>query len=65
MTKSRVLDNSKKLAIDNNGQAMWDESFILITCVKNRPYERLFTVKVPKEEIFTLPVEIVYEDESA
>ncbi len=65
VTKMRVLDSSKKLAMGTDGQAIWDESFRLISCVKNRPYDRLFTVKIPKEEIFTMPIEIVYEDETA
>ena len=64
VTKVRQM-NGSKLAIDGAGQAMWDESARFVKCVKNRPYDRLFTVKIPKEEIFTLPVEIVYEDGAA
>lgn len=63
--KVREMDSNNKLAIDKQGQPIWDESSRIIKCTKNRPYERLFTVKIPKDEIFTLPVEIVYENGAA
>jgi len=62
ITKVRLLDDKKHLAIDDSGQPMWDESARMIHCTKNRPYDRLFTVKIEKNDIFTMPTEIVYEE---
>jgi len=60
--KAKLVDQNKKIVLDEAGLPMWDETSRYVKCVKNRPYERLFTVKIPKEEIFSKPVEIVYEE---
>ncbi len=59
--KMKKNENGKPVILED-GSTAWDESARYIKCVKNRPYDRLFTVKIPKEEIFTQPVEIVYEE---
>ncbi len=63
LLKVRLLDSNKKIAIDDSGQPMWDDTSRYIKCTKNRPYERLFSVKIPKEEIFG--IQIQYEDGAA
>ncbi len=63
--KQRMLDERRKVMVDDNQQPLWDDNTRVIKCVKNRPYERLFSVVIPKDEIFTNPVEIVYEENIA
>lgn len=60
--KSKLLDEKGKIKLDEAGLPLWDESSRYIKCMKNRPYERLFTVKIDKSEIFTKPFVVEYEE---
>jgi len=47
---------------DEAGQEIVDESKRFIVCTKNRVDHRLFTVEIPKSEIFGIkPIEVIYE----
>ena len=54
IVKIRLLDDNKKLILDEAGQPKWDETKRYIKCTKNRPYDnRLFTALIDKSDIFT------------
>jgi replicative DNA helicase len=51
--KMKKTDARDRIIKDNQGFPIYDESYRLIKCTKNREYDRLFSVKVAIEEIFS------------
>ncbi|MBN2825999.1 MAG: hypothetical protein JXQ76_11780 [Campylobacterales bacterium] len=51
--KMKKTDERGRVIKDREGIALFDESYRVIKCAKNREYDRLFSVNVPIEEIFS------------